>query len=107
MLNKEKPNTQSLESPLLDQLKKVSGVKFSKHAIKRLLLSDNELSSTDLERLRLGLEKAAGKNSQMSLIIVNNIAYIVSIKNSTVITVFSDYSTKKRVVNEIDSIVFM
>lgn len=106
-MSNNKTIAKELRKKIIEQLIKVSGLKFSKHALDRLSISDTRLSAKDLQKLQLGLEKAADKGSEVSLIIVNKIAYIVSIKNSTVITALSDYSAKKRVVNEIDSIVFM
>lgn len=100
-------NKDRVSKTFTEQLNEVSVLKFSKNALHRLSISDSTLSVRDLQQLQLGFEKAANKGSKVSLIVVNNIAYIVSIKNSTVITALSDYGTKKRVVNEIDSIVFM
>lgn len=105
--NKGKSRNDSMEKVFSKQLNRASGVKFSKNAVHRLLISESKLSGDDLERLKLGLKKAAQKGSRVSLILVNNIAYIVSVKNSTVITALSDYSAEKRVVDKIDSIVFM
>lgn len=107
MLDKEKINNELVKKVFPEQLNKIFGVRFSKHALSRLILSESKLSEKDLEQLKLGLEKAADKGSIVSLIIINDIAYIVSVKNSTVITVLSDYSTKNTVVDDIDSIVFM
>ncbi|QTL98755.1 flagellar protein [Iocasia frigidifontis] len=107
MSNNEITAEESREKLFIDQLNEVSVLKFSKNALHSLSISDSGLSVRDLQQLQLGFEKAANKGSEVSLIIVNNIAYIVSIKNSTVITALSDYGTKKKVVNEIDSIVFM
>ena len=95
------------EKDLAEQISKIYKLKFSKNALNRLLVSKRNVLAVDMEQLQHGLEKAASKGSVISLIIVNEVAYLVSVKNSTVITLINDYSAKDRIVDNIDSIVFM
>ncbi len=42
-----------------------------------------------------GLEKAADKGSKDSLIMVDGVAYVVSVENNTVITAIDDQNVKR------------
>ena len=61
-------------------------VVFSKHANNRLESRNISLSSEQLGRLSAGVEKARVKNINESLVMMDNIAFIVNVKNNTVIT---------------------
>ncbi len=80
-------NGRSFEE-ILSELKQVSKpeVKFSKHANNRLLDRNIELTDEIKERLENGIKKAETKGINDSLVMVDNVAFIVNIKNQTVIT---------------------
>lgn len=61
-------------------------VKFSKHAIGRLENRNIELSEDQLERLNQGVGQARTKQIQESLVMMDNLAFIVNVKNNTVVT---------------------
>ncbi len=65
-------------------------VKFSKHANERLDQRDIDMTPEQLDRLNEGVTKAADKGINDSLIMVDNIAFIVNIKNNTVITAVTE-----------------
>lgn len=69
-------------------------LKFSKHANERLMSRNIDLSGEQLERLSLGLKKAQEKGINESLVMVDDIAFIVNIKNKTVITAVNDSDDK-------------
>ena len=72
---------------VLEQTEKQSqGVKFSKHANQRLQTRNIELSDTQLERLNSGIDRARTKKIQESLVMMDNLAFIVNVKNNTVVT---------------------
>ncbi|ACL70431.1 TIGR02530 family flagellar biosynthesis protein [Halothermothrix orenii] len=89
------------------QLKEKTGVKFSKHAQNRLVSRNINLTEKDLNQLKNGIKKAEEKGSRDSLIMVNNVAYVVSVENKTVITAIDDSNIKENVFTNIDSAVFM
>lgn len=64
-------------------------LKFSKHADHRL--SQREISLTENQRKRLedGTEKAREKGMKESLVMVDSLAFIVNIRNNTVVTAMS------------------
>ena len=83
-------------------------VEFSSHAIKRLESRQIDVIGNDrLERLNRGVELAAEKGSEESLILVDSTAFIVSVKNNTVITTVSADDLKGNVFTNIDSAVIV
>ena len=83
-------------------------VEFSSHAIKRLESRQIDVIGNDkLERLTKGVELAAEKGSEESLILVDSTAFIVSVKNNTVITTVSAEDLKGNVFTNIDSAVIV
>lgn len=83
-------------------------VEFSNHAIRRLESRQIDVSENDrIERLNRGVELAAEKGSEESLIIVDSTAFIVSVKNNTVITTVSADDLKGNVFTNIDSAVIV
>ena len=61
-------------------------VKFSKHANQRLESRNITLSDTQIDRLNQGVSQARGKSINESLVMMDNLAFIVNIKNNTVVT---------------------
>ncbi|MBO6301892.1 MAG: hypothetical protein J6N15_05600 [Ruminiclostridium sp.] len=83
-------------------------VEFSSHAIKRLESRQIDIAENDrIERLNRGVELAAEKGSEESLILVDSTAFIVSVKNNTVITTVSADDLKGNVFTNIDSAVIV
>lgn len=89
------------------QLKEKAGVEFSKHAQNRLISRGIRVSENDLNKLEKGIIKAADKGARESLIMVNQVAYVVSVANKTVITAIDNQSLRENVFTNIDSAVFM
>ena len=58
----------------------------SKHANQRLENRNIELSKDQLERLNQGVGQARTKQIQESLVMMDNLAFIVNVKNNTVVT---------------------
>jgi len=61
-------------------------VRFSKHANERLLSRNIQLSQEQRNRLTSGVDKASQKGIKDSLVLVDNMAFIVNVTNRTVIT---------------------
>lgn len=80
-------------------------LKFSKHANERLASRNIDLSDTQLERLETGAKKAQAKGINESLVLVDNIAFIVNVKNNTVVTAVNDSDDK--IFTNIDGAVIM
>ena len=85
-----------------------SAVGFSKHAMKRIESRNIEILDSDmLQRLNDGIEIAAEKGSNETLVLVDRTAFVVSVKNRTVITTMSQEDLKGNIFTNIDSTVIM
>lgn len=85
-----------------------SGVEFSKHAIERLSQRNIDLAGSNLlERLNKGVELAAQKGSCDTLVLVDQTAFVVSVRNNKVITTLTQDDFKENVFTKIDSTVIM
>lgn len=82
-----------------------SELKFSKHANERLASRNIDLTDEQMARLESGAKKASEKGINESLVMVDNLAFIVNIKNNTVITAVNDGEDK--VFTNIDGAVIM
>jgi flagellar operon protein len=92
---------------LKDRLDGLSDLKFSAHATKRLESRGIKLTNDDLNNLKGAVELAAKKGARESLVLLDNLALVVSIKNKTVITAVDGPSRKENVFTNIDSAVIM
>lgn len=82
-------------------------VKFSNHAVDRMMSRGIKFSPQDLERLTEAVGRAQAKGSRDSLILLNETALIVSVKNNTVVTVMDKNALKENVFTNIDSTIVM
>ncbi|UOF00868.1 TIGR02530 family flagellar biosynthesis protein [Bdellovibrio reynosensis] len=85
--------------------KAVEGVKFSNHAIERMRTRGISYSPEDISKLSDAISRAAAKGSKDSLVLMNDSALIVSVKNNTVVTVMDKNALKENVFTNIDSTV--
>ncbi|MCX7568521.1 hypothetical protein OS242_00885 [Tumebacillus sp. DT12] len=81
-------------------------VTFSAHAMERLRSRNIRLTQDDLVRLGNAVDKAAAKGGRESLVVYKDTAYVISIKNRTVITAVDTAHMKDHVFTQIDSAVF-
>ena len=87
---------------------KQGGVEFSKHAMQRLSERSIDITSGDtLERLNKGVEIAADKGSNETLVLVDMNAFVVSVKNNKVITTIPQNEMKGNIFTNIDSTVIV
>ncbi|HEY3375612.1 MAG TPA: TIGR02530 family flagellar biosynthesis protein [Candidatus Aquicultor sp.] len=103
------PTTKKPDGPLFKDVLvgQIEGVTFSAHAKARLDARNIKLTESQLDRINSGVEKAAKKGAKESLVLVDNVALVVSVKNKTVITAVDDKSIKENVFTNIDSAVVM
>ena len=83
------------------------GVKFSSHCLKRLEQNNIQVSPQQLDKLNNAVERAQVKGARESCIVMDNMAFIVSINNKTVITVVDEQRMKDSVFTNIDSAVIL
>lgn len=83
------------------------GIKFSNHAIERMQSRGISFKADDMTKLNDAVDRAANKGSRDSLILMNDSALIVSVKNRTVVTVMDKSALKENVFTNIDSTIVM
>ena len=91
----------------LNALAGLDPVKFSQHAIERMRTRGISFSPEDMGKLNDAVSRAASKGSKDSLILMNDSALIVSVKNKTVVTVMDQSALKDNVFTNIDSTIVM
>jgi flagellar operon protein len=107
---KKKENHTSTSFDALFQQKlnqEKTGINFSNHAIQRLEKRGITLGNDDIARLAGAVEKAQAKGAKESLVLMNNVAYIVSVPNKKVITAVDEESMQDNVFTNIDSAIIV
>ena len=82
-------------------------LKISSHAANRLKERDIKLSENDLSKIKTAVEDIRVKGGREALILYNNVAYITSVKNNTVITAIDSENLKNNVFTNIDSTIIL
>lgn len=85
----------------------VQSLSFSQHASTRMRERGIELDEADLAKLEGAVTKAAGKGSKESLILMDNMAFVVSVVNRKVITAVDQGQLKDNVFTNIDSAILV
>ncbi len=80
-------------------------LRFSAHAQTRLQSRHIDLQPAHIQRLQSAVGRAAGKGSKDSLVLMDDMAFVVSVTNRTVVTVVDKDSLKQNVFTNIDSAV--
>jgi len=81
------------------------GVRFSAHAQKRLEKRDIQLGDDGLARLNAAVDRAAQRGGRESLVLMDDMAFIVNVKQRLVVTAMDGTSRKEGVFTQIDSVV--
>ena len=84
-----------------------SEIRFSKHASNRLADRNLTLSENQLNRLSEGLKKAGEKGIRESLVMVDQLAFIVNVPSNTVITAMDQAQARENVFTNIDGAVIV
>lgn len=88
---------------VLAEVTQADGVRFSKHALERISSRGMSLDRASMERLNNAVEVADSKGANESLVLMDELALIVSVKNKTVITAMPSTETRGNVFTAIDS----
>jgi flagellar operon protein len=96
-----------LEQKTSQETGQTGELKFSKHASGRLNDRGIELSDEQMERLNDGVRKAGQKGIKDSLVIVDELAFIVNVPNNTVVTAMDSTETQDNVFTNINGAVIM
>ncbi len=107
--NTEGPSFQEIlqQKSSIDQSEKTQELKFSKHASGRLIDRNISLTEEQLVRLNDGARKAGQKGIKDSLVIVDELAFIVNVPNNTVVTAMDSTETTDNVFTNINGAVIM
>jgi flagellar operon protein len=89
------------------QTQSAGEVKFSKHAVGRLADRNIELTQGQMERLTEGTAKAQQKGIKDSLVIVDDLAFIVNVRSHTVVTAMDQNDTAENIFTNIDGAVII
>ncbi len=92
---------------LLQKTTTSTNVMFSKHASERLNSRNIHLTDMQLQRLNQGIEQARDKNINESLVMLDNLAFIVNVKNNMVITALDKGGETNHVFTNIDGAVII
>lgn len=84
-----------------------SDLTMSAHAAMRLREAGRNLSTAQMTAVKSALEKAALKGSRESLMLIDDLALVVSVPNRTVITVVTGERRKENVFTNIDSAIIL
>lgn len=108
--NRQRYRTESHDGPAFQQvlsetLRGEMPLKFSIHAQRRLQSRDIQLADGDISKIQRAVDKASEKGSKESLVLLDNVALVVSIKNRVVVTALNVPDIKERIVTNIDSVV--
>ncbi|NOZ06833.1 MAG: hypothetical protein GXP41_10890 [Chloroflexi bacterium] len=82
-----------------------TSVQFSGHAQRRMAMRGIQLAPADVQRIEQAVDKAAAKGSRDSLVLMDDLALIVDIKNRTVVTAVDGNNRKEGIFTNIDSVV--
>lgn len=92
---------------ILERKQPKEEVKFSKHAMQRLSNRNIELTQGQVERLQEGTARAQKKGIRESLVLVDQLAFIVNIPNNTVVTAMDRQDAAENVFTNIDGAVIV
>ena len=80
-------------------------LQFSGHAAKRIEQRGLQLDGARMRRLEEAVDRAEAKGSRDSLVLLDELALVVSVRNHTVITAMDESSRRDHVFTNIDSVV--
>ncbi|HHY63866.1 MAG TPA: flagellar biosynthesis protein [Clostridiaceae bacterium] len=94
-------------SSILDQkIRETRDIKISKHAMMRLEARNISLDENQVERLKNAVDKASAKGVRDTLVVMDNVAFVVNVNARTVITAVNQSELKENVFTNIDGAVF-
>jgi flagellar operon protein len=105
----KKPQTayRNVFDQILQQKIEEKELKISQHAQMRMNMRNIRLTDNQKEILNNAVDKAKQKGVRESLILMQDMAFVVSIKNRTVITAMDGDSIKENVFTNIDGAVIV
>ena len=106
-INKDKAQNVNFSDILSNKLQNTTNVKFSLHAETRIKARNIKFTPEDMKSIERAVGDAEKKGARESLLIMKDMALIVSVKNKTVITAIDKKNMKNNVFTNIDSAVII
>jgi flagellar operon protein len=94
------------ENFLQQAIDKSNGVKFSKHAEMRMQARNIDLTQVQKEKINNAVSKAQQKGVKDSLVILDDMAFVVNVNSKTVITAVNNNELKENIFTNIDGAIF-
>jgi len=95
----------SFEGVLRAKLDRSAPIHFSGHALERLKRRGIDMGEATMGRLEEGVNRASAKGAREALVLIDSTAFVVSVRNRTVITAVGADQMRDRVFTNIDSAV--
>ena len=92
---------------ILNKIESSGKLKFSKHATSRLQERNINLTSSDIEKLEVAINKAEKKGIKDALIMMDKNVFIASIKNKTIVTASTEADIDEKIFTNIDGAVIV
>jgi flagellar operon protein len=96
---------QSFDQELRQRIEAETGMRLSNHIQKRLESRQIELSPDHVQRLATAVGKAEDRGSRESVVLMDDLAFVISLRNKTLVTAVDAASRKENVFTNIDSVV--
>ena len=103
----ERTGTISFQDMLARKAQEMMPLKFSKHAANRLADRNIELTNEQMDRLAMGTQKAGVKGIRDSLVMIDDLAFIVNVPNKTVVTAIDQTQADENIFTNIDGAVIV
>ena len=94
------------EVSFAETLSQTQNLRFSNHAQKRLEARNISLTDDGISRLSNAVDKAEKRGGKESLVMVDDMAFIVNVRDRMVVTALDSKSRGEGVFTQIDSVVF-
>lgn len=104
--SKVQSSEKDFSTVLSESLNQAKDVKMSKHATQRLEARKISLDENQVERLKNAVDKASTKGVRDTLVVMDNLAFVVNVSARTVITAVNQNELKENVFTQIDGAVF-
>lgn len=105
--SKQGPSFGDILNQKSEKVSQGSEIRFSKHATNRLATRQIELDDTQVARIADGMQRAGEKGIKDSLVIMDQLAFIVNVPSNTVITAMDQTESKDNIFTNIDGAVIV
>jgi flagellar operon protein len=103
--NQGQKSVQSGNASFSDALEQAN-IKFSSHAQKRLETRSIEMDQNSMNRLSSAVDKAQAHGAKESLVLMDDLAFVVNVRDRMVVTTVDMNRRKEGVFTQIDTVVF-